>query len=274
MVEAKNNAEITGDVARDLIYALNPFKFAQRLGINPDEWQRELLLSNASRIILNCSRQSGKSTIVAILALHHSLYTKKALTLVVSPSERQSKELFAKIVDFYQDLKLEKEGTILDSETENKHELQLSNKSRIISLPSKPQTLRGYSAPSLILIDEAAQCADDLYNALTPMLAVSKGRLILLSTPFGKSGFFFNVWSTGGADWEQYKITAVQCPRISPEWLEEQRRNTSAWSFNQEYLCSFEANESSFFDTDEVKRAFSDKVKAIRVRLKIKGKTA
>ncbi|MGP8010997.1 MAG: terminase large subunit domain-containing protein [Halobacteriota archaeon] len=257
------------DVLNDLVYALNPIRFAQRLGVDPDEWQKELLLSNASRIILNCSRQSGKSTIVAILALHHSLYRKKALTLVVSPSERQSKELFSKIVEFYRDLRLEKEGQIIESETENKHELALKNKSRIISLPSKPSTLRGYSSPSLILIDEAAQCQDELYEALMPMLAVSKGRLILLSTPFGKSGFFYDVWSKEGSDWESYKITAEQCPRISKDWLAETRRTTSAWSFMQEYMCSFEADETSFFDHDELKRALSSDVTPIKVRINI-----
>jgi hypothetical protein len=254
---------------RDLSSAINPVKFAQSLGIDPDPWQRDLLLSNEKRIILNCSRQSGKSTICAILALHHALYNPGALVLIVSRSYRQSTELFKKVADFYQ-----KRGRPIPSDAENKHTLELSNKSRIVSLPSKEQTIRGYSAPSLVIIDEAAQCADELYDALTPMLAVSKGRLILLSTPFGRSGFFFNVWSTGGRDWEQYKITAIQCPRISHDWLEEQKRNTSAWSFNQEYLCSFEANESSFFDSDEVKRALSDRVKAIRVRLNIKSEMA
>ena len=170
----------------DLARAVNPIKFAESLGIDPDPWQRELLLSTRKRIILNCSRQSGKSTITAVLALHHALNYPGALVLVLSPSLRQSGELFRKVRDFYRDL-----GKPIGSETDTAFALEVANRSRVVSLPGKEQTVRGFSGASLLIIDEAARVPDDLYFAVRPMVAVSQGRVILLSTPYGKQGFFY-----------------------------------------------------------------------------------
>ena len=60
---------------------------------------------------------------------------------------------------------------------------------------------------------------DSLYYSVRPMLAVSGGRLVCLSTPFGKRGFFHLEW-TKGQGWERIKITVDQCPRISKALLE------------------------------------------------------
>jgi hypothetical protein len=247
----------------DLALALNPIKFAQSLGLDPDPWQRDLLLSAESGVILNCSRQSGKSTITAILALHHALNDPGALVLVLSPSLRQSGELFKKIIAFYKDL-----GKPIASETETALSLQLFNNSRIVSLPGKEQTVRGFSGVSLLIVDEAARVDEELYYAVRPMLAVSQGRLILLSTPFGKRGFFFKEWddfehkgNMGG--WHGIKITGHECPRISPEWLEEERLALGDWWFSQEYLCEFSENVDSYFSHEEVQAAFSPDVKPL-----------
>ena len=244
-------------ILTDLALAINPVKFAASLGIDPDPWQRELLLSSEKRIILNCSRQSGKSTITAILALHHALNDPGALVLVLSPSLRQSGELFKKVMGFYKDV-----GKPIASETETALTLQLHNRSRIVSLPGKEQTVRGFSGVSLLIVDEAARVDDELYYAVRPMLAVSQGRMILLSTPFGKRGFFFNEWTESEA-WKKIKITAYECPRIAPEFLEEERLALGEWHFQQEYLGEFENVEAAYFSYDEVMGAISDDVKPL-----------
>jgi hypothetical protein len=64
-------------------------------------WQRELLLSSDNSILLCCSRQAGKSTTVAALAVHTALFRVPALTLILSPSQRQSGETFRKIKNAY-----------------------------------------------------------------------------------------------------------------------------------------------------------------------------
>jgi hypothetical protein len=249
---------------KELALAINPIKFAQLLGIDPDPWQRKLLTSEEKKIILNCARQSGKSTITAIIALHSALYNPNSLVLIISRGYRQSTELFKKVADFYQE-----RGRPVPSDAENKHTLELTNGSRIISLPSKPQTVRGFSAPSLMIIDEAAQIEDDelYYGSLRPMLAVSQGRLILLSTPFGRRGFFYESWNDYVTDnlggWQGFKVTAYECPRISKAFLKEEKAVLGEWWFRQEYMCEFSENVEQYFSDEEIQESVSEDVKPL-----------
>jgi len=91
-------------VREDIRCALDRVAFAERLGIVLDSWQADLLRSEADRVLLNCSRQSGKSTMSALIALHRALYLPGSLVLCLAPALRQSQELFGKIANFYRDL--------------------------------------------------------------------------------------------------------------------------------------------------------------------------
>ncbi len=172
-------------IASDLAFAIDPSRLAEHAGIVPDGWQRDLLRSTDRQAILLCSRQSGKSTTCAVIATHQAVYVPGSLVLVLSPSLRQSQELFRKCLDLYRVL-----GETAPATAETKLQLDLANGSRLVALPGKESTVRGFSGVSLLLVDEASRVHDALYQAVRPMLAVSGGRIILLSTPFGKRGFF------------------------------------------------------------------------------------
>jgi hypothetical protein len=204
----------------------------EELGLSPDPWQQQFLRSAAQRQLLLCTRQAGKSTTTAVLALHEALYTPRALVLLLSPSLRQSQELFRKVLATYNSIKS------IPSTMESALRLELENGSRIVSLPGKEETVRGFSGVTLLVVDEAARVSDDLYYSVRPMLAVSGGRLVCLSTPFGKRGFFFNEWEEG-QNWERIQITAHDCPRISDEFLDEERHALGDYWYRQEYLCEF-----------------------------------
>jgi hypothetical protein len=113
----------------------------------------------------------------------------------------------------------------------------------VVSLPCLADTVRGYAGVHLLVIDEAARVPDDLYRTVRPMLAASGGRLICMSTPHGKRGFFYHAWAEGGTDWTRIEVAASQIPRIQPEFLAEERRCLGEWWYRQEYECSFEALE-------------------------------
>src|SRR5262252_3989407 len=87
------------DARMAIALALDPARLLVARGLTPDAWQRELLLANDRQVLLNCSRQSGKSTVAAALALHMLLFTPKSLVLLLSPSLRQSVEIFRRVVD-------------------------------------------------------------------------------------------------------------------------------------------------------------------------------
>ncbi len=68
-------------------------------------------------------------------------------------------------------------------------------------------------------------------------------RLICLSTPYGKRGYFHNAWARGGDDWARIEVPASRIGRISPVFLAQERRALGEAFFRQEYQCSFEALE-------------------------------
>ncbi len=232
-------------------------RFARRLGFIPDDWQHELLTAPEQNIIINASRQSGKSTCTALIALYEALTVADSLILLLSPSLRQSSELIRKVYDFYR--ALGRASGYLPSERETVLTLELANGSRIVSLPGKEQTIRGYSGVRLLIVDEAARVPDDLYFAIRPMLAVSNGRLILLSTPYGKRGFFFEAWSAG-EDWRRFEAPATMCPRITPEFLEAERRAMGSWWWLQEYMCQFQDAQTAVFRYEDVQAMMREKV--------------
>jgi hypothetical protein len=241
-------------LAEDLKLALDRAEFARALGLEPDSWQEDLLRSTSDRVLLNCCRQSGKSTMSGVIALHRALYHPGSLILCLAPALRQSQELFGKVAGFYRDL----ERPVLP-QAERKLSLELENGSRIVTLPGSEKTIRGFSGAALLIVDEAARVDDELYFAVRPMLAVSGGALILLSTPNGKRGIYYEEW-TEGVGWTRYEVPASQCPRISEEFLEEEQRALPARVYRQEYACSFEETEDQVFGYEDVERAMDPDV--------------
>jgi GH18 family chitinase len=133
---------------------------------------------------------------------------------------------------------------------------------RVVSLPGSEATIRGFSGASLIVEDEAARVDDALYMAVRPMLATSNGRLILMSTPFGKRGHYWREWSEGKS-WQRTEIDATKVSRISSAFLEEEKAAMGSWWFDQEYLCQFKESTDSVFSHDLVMAALSDDIKPL-----------
>src|SRR5215217_6948653 len=152
-----------------------------------------------------------------MIALHKALRHPSSLILCLAPSLRQSQELFGKVAGFYRDV----DRPVLP-QAERKLSLELKNGSRIVTLPGTEKTIRGFSGASLLVVDEAARVEDGLYYAVRPMLAVSGGALLMLSTPAGKRGAFYEEWAFGEG-WERYEVKATEVPRISAEFLEAER---------------------------------------------------
>lgn len=236
-------------------YRDDPIAFAEEvLGIVLDPWQRNIVAGGSKRDILNCSRQAGKSTVASIIALHEALFVPDSLTVLISPSQRQSSELFRKVIDLR-----ERVPDLPPLPENNKLSMTVSGGGRVISLPAKESTIRGYAGATLIIEDEASRVPDELHAAIRPMLATSNGRMILMSTPFGKRGHFFETWNEAPG-WRKVKITAEECPRIPAEFLEEEKAtHTDAW-FLQEYFGVFVEAERAVFSYDQVMAAFDEAV--------------
>jgi len=222
-------------------------------GYQPDDWQRDLLRSNALRVLMLTCRQAGKSTTAGFLALREALFTAGVTVLVVSAAQRQSAELVRRVTEAVSRL-----GSVVDLSGESVLQLAFTNRSRIIALPASESGIRCYTA-GMVVIDEAARIPDSLVAAVRPMLAVSGGKLVALSTAFAKSGFFFEQW-TGAEPWQRVKVTADQCSRIPLEFLAEEKRALGERWYAMEYECTFGDDIAAVFSTDDIRRAVSPDV--------------
>ena len=247
----------------DAAYMADPALWLEDLGLivdqdgNPvqlDPAQVEVLRSPHRRIIVNCHRQWGKSTLASAMAFHQAVFYPRSLVLLIAPSLRQSGEDFKKVQDC---LDAVTPRPILQEET--KLTIKFDNGSRIVALPggNEGKTIRGYSAPDVVIIDEAAQCTDSLFYAVLPMMTRSpNGRMILASTPLAASGFFYHLWTEGGPEWHKIKVTADQNPRLDQDLLAEIRRTMEPWRFAQEYMGEFHGSASGVFSDQTIEMMF------------------
>lgn len=235
--------------------APEPLAFAQAAGVEPDPWQRDVLESEGRKFLLLCSRQSGKSTTSALLATREACYVPGALVLMLAPSLRQSGELFRTCLGILKRVSV----PVPEIAAESALRVELANGSRIIALPGSEATTRGYSAATLVVIDEAARVSDELIAAVRPALATTNGRIIALSTPAGRRGWFYEQW-TRGDGWERTRITAADCPRITPGFLADERQQLGEFVFTQEYECEFVESDTAVFSSALIEAALTSDV--------------
>ncbi len=214
--------------------ALDPSWILRAQGIQPDDWQKKLLLSENDRILLCCSRGAGKTRTCSVLALWTALFQPGSLTLLLSRSQRQAIELLRYVKQGFEAL-----GAPIPTRHLSENQMELAHGSRILALPGREETIRSFQGVNLLILDEAARIPDELYFSVRPMLNVSRGRLICLSTPFGARGFFWREWHDEESRWQRTRVTWHDCPRITQEQIDEERRTMGDLWVGQEYECSF-----------------------------------
>lgn len=211
---------------------------------SPDPWQKAVLQETFRDWLLCCSRQIGKSTVTGVQAIHEAMCCGQ-FVLIISASERQAFEFMAKrVFPLYRKFPL-----VPVAERPTKSEINLINGGRILALPSNEATVLGYSGVGRLIVDEAAKVPDPVYNAVSPVLAVARGRKTLLSTPFGKRGFFYNTFHKGHG-WRRQRVPWSECPRLTPEFIERERAEMGQLYVDQSYECKFIDGVSSVFDAD------------------------
>lgn len=236
--------------ARHLAAALDPVAFARQCGFTLDSFQETLLCEMMNDWIVLVGRQGGKTLCAAIAGLWLCQFIPQSLVTIFSVGQRQAQELLGVAMQVYRQF-----GSPVVTIGENASSATFENGSRMISLPSQsPGTVRGYT-PNLIIVDEAAQCSDELYQAIRPMQLVSGAHMWLLSTPYGKRGFFYEQWTEGGERWRRIKVTSEDNPRIDREFLEAER--ATSLFFASEYMCEFtETSAERVFSDAEIDALF------------------
>jgi hypothetical protein len=218
-------------------------------GFAPDPWQRDLLRSTDPRVLMLCARQVGKSLSVSLLALHTAITQPGSTITVVAPVEDQSNELLRKVTTACHTI-----HSPVPIVRESATRLELANGSRVLALPGRERRMRSYTS-SLLIADEASRIPDEVMHAASPTLAVSRGRLVALSTAFVTSGWFHQAWTDGGEEYRRLSITARDCPRISPEFLASEERKLGRRWFAMEYMNEFQNPVDAVFAIADIRAA-------------------
>lgn len=249
------------DLVSDLVAYLDPLTFARKCGIDPYAWQVAALRSTAPREAWAVTRQGGKSTAASLLAVHTAIYRQRSTTLLVSPGQRQSGELFAKARFFYKLL-----GRPAGAVSEAQTTLETEAGSRIIAVPGGTggATVRAYSA-DLILVDEAAQVDDATWTAIRPMVAATGGRIILLSSPWGREGFFADAATGVTPGWVIRNVPAAGIH--DPAFLAIEKASMTEADYLREYEVSFEALTAGIWSEAQWQALSDPSVLSLEARL-------
>ncbi|KPV62526.1 MAG: Terminase-like family protein [Candidatus Bathyarchaeota archaeon BA2] len=225
----------------------DPVLFAEVvLGVKPFRYQEKLLRDQSKRLVACMGRQTGKTTTIAIKAVHFAFCNADVTVLITAPSRRQSIIMFSKIAGFIFRTVLRR-SVIRSTQTT----IQLSNGSEIIALPCSGHLLRGFTA-QMVIVDEASYIPEEVItNILYPMLATTNGSLILLSTPWGKDHFFYRAFVD--PDFSVYRVKSSECPLISEKFLKKQREFMTTETYRMEYEAEFVEAATSYFPQDLIR---------------------
>jgi len=221
-----------------------------------DEWQQQVL-DHIGHITLRTGRQVGKSEVVSAKAVKFALDNPKTTTLIIAASQRQAGLLFEKVKANIDRLEEKNKKVKLYAEAPTLTRIILKNGSKIYALPAgrTGYFIRGFTI-DLLIADEAAYIPESVWTAVIPMLAVSqklrkKGFIILLSTPFGRGGYFYESFTD--PDFRAFHVSSEDCPRIPKEFLQKEKLRMTSMQYRQEYLGEFTDDSTQFFPTNLIK---------------------
>ena len=228
----------------------------ETLAFNPDPFQSDLLTATNSRVLVLAPRQTGKSTAAAVRVLYEAIHHDNALILLASASGRQSGQIMEKVRKMAHEI-----GQPTFPPPNKCDGFTLENGAQIIAVPDSQETIRGFSAPRLIIVDEAAFASEEMFKALEPMLTVSAGTLLLMSTPNGQFGYFYDQWHNTNGPWKRLQGQLKDCPRVDWDTIEEMRQTMAPNDFAQEFECRFVAAAGQFISREAFRQCIRADVK-------------
>jgi hypothetical protein len=214
----------------------------------PDPKQDLILRSGARRVILNCSRQWGKSTVVAAKLVHVACTRPNSLSLIASENLLQTAGMLQKIQRFLSVARLRFQRI-----RGFPYSLELSNGSQVIGIAAREGAVRSYTA-DFIFLDEASRIEDEVFDAILPATGIRKGDWWMASTPNGRRGRFYETWAyEEGPDMLKVSAPWTENPRLSPDFIDRVRSLRGDAYVQQEFECQFIEAGQNLVTLDHVK---------------------
>jgi len=211
-----------------------------------DEWQDKVMKVEGN-LCLRSGRQVGKSTIIARKAAEYALNTPNKLIMVIAYVERQASLIFAKILNNIHNIN--KVAIEKGRKKPTKHIIHLKNGSTIhcYAAGETGWGIMGFTI-DLLIADEAAFINEEVWNSITPALAVTHGHIWLLSTPQRMEGYYYERFTD--PTFTSFHQSSEDCPRIDQDFLLQKKKEFSRAQYAQMYLGEFVDNYSRLFSDE------------------------
>ena len=214
-------------------YRDDPVAFAREvIGIEPDEWQIELLDAVAAPAVRRVSVRSGhgvgKSTAVAMAAIWHVLMRIPSKTVVTAPTSSQLFDAcFAEMKNVAKRLKPPFNNLleIKSDRIELKSQPEATFISCRTSRAEQPEALAGVHSENVLLIaDEARGVPNAVFEAASGSMSGHNATTILTGNPTRNTGFFYDTHSRLRDDWYTMHVSCVDSPRVAEDFVDDMKK--------------------------------------------------
>lgn len=212
-----------------------------------DPWQEEVMKCKGN-MVLRSGRQVGKSTVIGLKAARYALQYSRKLIMVISRTERQAELLFSKIL--FNLNQIDRTMIMMGKNRPLKKRIKLRNQSVIHCLPAGDTGfgIMGFTI-DLLIADEAAFIPEEVWNSVIPALAITRGSIWLLSTPFVKEGYYYECFND--PTFTAFHTSSEDCPRKDQVFLDHKKETLTKSQYAQMYLGQF-IDEARQFIPDEL----------------------
>lgn len=225
-------------------------------GIKPFSYQQAVInevkdaKGSGKTVVVKSRRQVGKSVLIANLLLYYAINYKGTKNYVLSPTLKQGKNIYKSIINAISGC------GIIKSKNATDLFITLINGSSIsIKSAEQKESLRGETCTGILCIDECAYISSEVYNIVKPWCDFHKAVTLMVSTPFVKSGFFWEYYNHGlnreynciSIDWSDEKYQDDMDFILPPSKLEEYKKLLPKNVFLTDYLGIFIDDDGTVF---------------------------
>jgi len=213
-----------------------------------DPWQKKVLACEGN-IVMRSGRQVGKSAVISIKVGEFVLQNANKRVMIISKTERQARLIYSKVHSYIYNKR--RVAIKMGPDRPTHHEMKLTNGSVIHCLPAGDDGygIMGYTI-DLLVADEAAFIPEEVWNSVLPTLAVTKGKIILLSTPKLKEGYYYNCFDD--ENFTSFHQSSEDNPRQDKKFLERMKKDLTEQQYAQMYLGEFIENAQQFFPEEMI----------------------
>mgnify|MGYP001405942509 CR=1 FL=1 len=213
-------------------------------------WQQEVFNDTTRFKVIAAGRRTGKSRLAAWMLIIRGLQADRGHVFYVAPTQGQARDIMWQVL-------MELGHTVIASSHVNNLQIKLINGATIaLKGADRPETMRGVSLRFLVM-DEYADMKPEVWEQiLRPALADQKGDALFIGTPMGRNHFYdLYTYACVSDDptFVGYHFTSYDNPLLDKEEIDAAKQSMSAFSFRQEFMASFEAQDSELFKEKYVK---------------------